>query len=341
LSVAVERKRMPRGLILQTYGALVALLILFIGNAIWQPDLFLQPENIRNLLNQNAAVGILAVGMTLVIISGGIDLSVGSMMALIAALALLTINKSMTGGGAESSAVGMGVLACIAAGIGLGFVNGLVITLGRIAPFIATLVGLVAFRSVALALAEGGEIRSASSNLFPAIGDGGIPLPFLEIAPNRPLVLTWNILLFIAIALLASFLLNRTRYGRHAIAVGANERAAIYSGINTNRVKVITYTLMGFCAAVAAIGESARMNAVSSAQLGLYYELDAIAAVVIGGTSMNGGRGRIWGTVVGVLILGIITNMLVVSGVSAYWQGFVKGVIILLAVLIQRGQSDR
>jgi len=332
---------MKAGKFLQTYGVLVAFTALFLVNAIWQREVFLQPENLRNLLNQNAAVGILAVGMTLVIIGGGIDLSVGSMMALAASLMVLAMNKVIGGGQSEGAGVAAGVVACLLIGIFLGLVNGLVITLGRVAPFIATLAGLVAFRSVALALGEGGEIRSSSANVFPALGDGGLPIPFITISGNRPLLMTWNILLFALVALAAGFLLNRTRYGRHLIAVGANEKAAVYSAIDTGRVKVIVYGLMGFCVALASVGQAARLNSVSTSQVGLYYELDAIAAVVIGGTSLAGGKGRIWTTVLGVLILGIISNMMVTAGVSVYWQGCVKGVIILLAVLIGRGSSDR
>jgi ribose transport system permease protein len=227
-------------------------------------------------------------------------------------------------------------LVTIVAGTIVGYGNGLIVTLGRVAPFIATLVGLVGFRSLALAMADGGEIRAQSGG-FERLGNGGIPLG----GGASPMVLPWPVLSFVALAVGAHVLLERTRFGRHLIAVGANERAAHYSAINVDRVKRSVYAIMGGFAGVAALGLAARMNSVSSAQLGLYTELDAIAAAVICGTIMSGGRGRVWATVVGVLILGIITNMLVASGISAYWQGFVKGVIILLAVLIQRGKSER
>jgi ribose transport system permease protein len=325
---------------LQHYGVLVAFLVLCVIYAIWQPAVFLQPEFIKNLVNQNAAVGTLAVGMTLVIISGGIDLSVGSMMALTAALGLLMLNKQIDSKSSESVAIVMAIVVSIGSGTILGAINGLIVTFGRVAPFIATLVGLVAFRSIALAIADGGEIRSASQEAFANLGNGGLPIPFLHVAGNQPLVVTYPILVFFACALFAGFLLNKTRYGRYLIAVGANEKAAIYSAINTGRIKLLTYTLMGLFTGVAAIGSAARMNSVSTGGLGLYFELDAIAAVVIGGTSLAGGRGRIWSTVVGTLMLGLINNMLVTLNVSAYWQGCVKGVIILLAVLIQRGQSE-
>lgn len=326
------------GKFLQEYGVLVAFVILFTASAVWKPGFFLQPENLRNLLNQNAGTGIVAVGMTLVIIAGGIDLSVGSILALSGAAALWTLNRMIPSG--EGPATMMALGAGVLTGVGLGAINGLVVTWGRIAPFIATLSGLVAYRSVLVAVAEAGEIRSGSPNVFPQLGGGGIPLPMLKNAANQPLTLTWNILVFLTVALVGSFLLNRLVLGRHVVAVGASERAARYSAINTGRVKWVTYVLLGFCTGLAGVLWASRTNSVSSSAMGLYLELDAIAAVVIGGTSLNGGKGQVWGTVVGVLILGVINNILILGDVSSYWQGLVKGVIILLSVLIQRGGRE-
>jgi ribose transport system permease protein len=166
-------------------------------------------------------------------------------------------------------------------------------------------------------------------------------VPFLADAQGRALEFNWPIFGFIAVAVVGGLLLNWSVFGRNVIAVGASEEAAYLAGVNTRRVKIGTYVLTGLFSGIAALGLAGRMNSVASAQVGLYYELDAIAAVAIGGTSMAGGYGRVWGTIVGVLILGIISNMLVILGVSPYWQGTVKGAIILLAVLIQRGQSSR
>lgn len=326
---------------LPEWGVLVAFVLLFIVACIWQPHVFLQAENLRNLFLQNAVVGIIAVGMTVVIIAGGIDLSVGSMMALASSLGVLALNKQIAGGSSEGMAVLAAILVSTGVGTALGFVNGLLITFGRIAPFIATLGGLVAYRSLSLVLAEGGEIRSASANVYPEIGSGGIPLPFIVDGFGRPLILNWSILAFIVVALVVGFLLNKTRFGRYVIAVGSNPKAAEYSAININRVRLMTYGLLGTCVGLAAVCSATRMNSVSTSQMGMNAELDAIAAVVIGGTSMAGGRGRIWGTFVGALLLGLISSMLVAGQVSSYWQGFLKGVIILLAVLIQRGQSER
>ncbi len=328
--------------ILQDWGVLFAFVLLFIFNIFWQPDIFLQPENFRNLFLQNVSVGILAIGMTLVIIAGGIDLSVGSMTALAGALGVLGLNAMIKGGQPEGMAIAIAILIAVSSGFCLGAINGLWVTLGRMAPFIATLGGLVAYRSLAMATADGGEIRSASAQLYQGvIGRGGIPLPFLQDGAGRPLVITWSILLFIVVALVFGFILNKTKFGRYAVAVGSNPRAAFYSGVSINKIKFWTYGLMGVCAGLAGIVDTARVNSVSTNMLGSYYELDAIAAVVIGGTALSGGKGRIWGTFVGVLLLGLISNMLVASQVSTHWQGFVKGLIILFAVLIQRGQSER
>ncbi|MEZ0326008.1 MAG: ABC transporter permease [Fimbriimonas sp.] len=340
MSVTVQRRRLPGAAFYQSLGVLIAFIVLMIGYAIWRPDIVLNPEFLPRLVNQNAAVGIVAIFMTLVIIGGGIDLSVGSMMGLTASLGLLALNKLIGDGTSQSVATLAAVVVSVAVGAFLGAVNGIAITWGKIAPFIVTLAGMAAYRSIATVLAAGGEIRSSSSEVFAELGRGGLTVPFLVLERDRALIITWPVIVFFLSALVAGFLLNWTRYGRHLIAVGANEKAAIYSAINTSKVKVYSYVLMGLFAGAAAIGLAGRMNSVSTSQLGLYYELDAIAAVVIGGTSMSGGRGRIWTTVIGVLLLGLITNMLVTSGLSVYWQGAVKGVIILLAVLIQRGHSD-
>jgi ribose transport system permease protein len=321
-------------------GVLIAFVLLIVAYMIWHPDIVLTPEFLPRLINQNAAVGIVAIFMTLVIIGGGIDLSVGSMMGLTAALGLIALNKLVGGGGSESAATLAAVAIAAVVGGALGTLNGVAITWGKIAPFIVTLAGMAAYRSVATVLADGGEIRSSSNEVFAELGRGGVPVPFLVLEGGRALTITWPVIVFFLSALFAGFLLNWTRYGRHLIAVGANEKAAIYSAINTSKVKLVSYALMGSFAGIAAIGLAGRMNSVSTSQMGLYYELDAIAAVVIGGTSMNGGKGRIWTTVVGVLLLGLIKDMLVTSGMSVHWQGAVKGVIILLAVLIQRGHSD-
>ena len=339
--------------LLERWGVLVAFALLFIASTAKQGTDFVSPENFRTMLNSNAAVGILAVGMTLVIVSAGIDLSVGSIDVLAAALGTTAMNAAVGGEWTEGSAVLLGAGVTVLAGLSAGALNGSLIVFGRIAPFIATLGGLAAYRSMALAIADAGEIRSQSATLFAKLGRGGIPLAWesgsaegapvytgLLNAAGKPLTLTYSILIFLAVAVAAQWLLSMSRFGRHLVAVGANETAARYAGISVGWVRFRAYALMGLLAGLAGLLQSSRMNSVSTSGLGVGNELDAIAAVVIGGTSLRGGFGRVWGTVVGVLILGMITNILTISNVSPYWQGAVKGAVIVLAVLVQRGSRD-
>ncbi len=327
---------------LERFGVVIAFIALFGYNAITQSETFLKPENLRNLLNQNADIGVIAVGMTIVIIAGGIDLSVGAVMAFGAAVGMITMNALFDGGGVnEVLAVIVGLATGIGLGAACGLLNGLLVTIGRIPAFIVTLAGLIGFRSVTLAIAEGGEIRAADGlTALQTFGRGGLEIPGVLDYYGQPVVFYWNILIFFAVVIAGQLLLSRTRLGRHFIAVGSNETAARYSGIAVNRVRTWSYVLVGACAGIAALMSLTRMNSVSSSGVGHLAELDAIAAVVIGGTAMTGGRGRVWGTMLGVLILIMISNMLTLADVEVYWQGFVKGVIIILAVLIQRGRAN-
>ncbi|MBL9148298.1 MAG: ABC transporter permease [Phycisphaerae bacterium] len=338
----------------ERYGVIVAFVGLLVWNGVFaeNADVFRSPENLRNILNQNAATGIVAIGMTLVIVGGGIDLAVGSVMALAAAIGLLASNAflgfsesyvesgTLSAGAAEWLAVGIGFAAGIGTGLAAGALNGVLVTVGRLPAFIATLGGLVGYRSISLALAEAGEIRATKTAVLTEIGRGGLPVvPGSLLASGNPLIFSWSIITFLVLAVVGQIVLSRTRYGRHLVAVGGNPTAARYSAIAVDWVRFVSYVLIGLCAALAGLLQMARMSSVSTSQLGSQMELDAIAAVVIGGTAMSGGRGRVWGTVLGVLILGIINNMLIVSQVSTYWQGALKGAIIVVAVLIQRGRK--
>ncbi len=299
------------------YAPFFALAILFVISAIASPY-FLQTRNLLNILRQVSYTGVIALGMTFVIISGGIDLSVGSMVAFVGGIAVLTLNRF--GGGV--AAIVLAILVGLSVGMLAGALNGLTITKGRIAPFIVTLGTMSIFRSLTLYISNAGEFRSGSS-LYPNIGTGfllGIPIP------------VW---IFLLLAVFFHILLNNTRYGRYVCAVGANEQVATYSAIKVDLIKFIAYVLTGFTVGVSSITLSARLNSISSSNAGVFYELDAIAAVVIGGTSMSGGSGSIFGTVIGAIILGIINNMLNMLGVSPYLQGTVKGLVIILAVLLQ------
>ena len=323
-------------------GAIVAVELIQRGQ--WPPA-FLRPANLINILHNWSFVGFIALGMTFVIILGGIDLSVGSLVAFAGGLGIVVMNAVIRGTGAETAGVLAAFAAIVAAGAAAGLLNGVLIAKGRVAPFIATLGGLAAYRSLALAMIEGGEFRSESAAAFARLGTEGIPIGFhvfgrevLYSAYGQPLVLPWPVVVFAVAACLAHVLLDRTRYGRYVYAIGCNERAAVYSAVRVGRVKIATYGLLGFLTGVAALMNSSRMNSVSSGQTGLMWELDAIAAVVIGGTQMSGGAGTIFGTVIGLLMLGVIGNMLNLLQVSPYLQGLVKGLIIVAAVLLQRSR---
>jgi ribose transport system permease protein len=332
---------------------------------------FLKPENLVNILWQWSGIGIIALGMTFVIISGGIDLSVGSLVALAGAVGVWMMNTVIGAGtilqgitdanvagmaptdgpvrawlahffihhhldGSEHWGVALGIATLFAVSTSAGWLNGILIAKGRIAPFIVTLGGLAAYRSLALALADGGDLNSASDRLFPIAGQKGIAISGLHLPNGQPLQLPYMVMAFFALAVFMAVLLNKTRYGRYVLAIGSNERAARYSAIHVDRVKIITYTLMGALTGIAAFLVASNLNSVPTSTAGNLYELDVIAAVVIGGTRMQGGAGSIFGTVVGVLILGVISNMLSFLDVSPYLQGLVKGVIIVVAIYVQQ-----
>jgi ribose transport system permease protein len=316
---------------------LMALVLLIIATAICErvknnSSDFLTPGNLLNVLRTQAPVGVVAIGMTFAIILGGIDLSVGSMLGMAGILGMWLMIRHK---GSDQSQMMIGLPAMILIGLLAGLLNGLLITKGRLAPFIATLGGLAAFRSVAETVANNGTLNLIDNQILKNLGRHGVPIPFLQ-EDGQPLELHYSSIAFLVLAIISAVVLNRTRFGRYVIAIGGNERAAAYSAINVDRVKLLTYTGVGLCCGIAAILFSARQCSVSSTQGGQLYELDAIAAVVIGGTRMTGGRGGILGTVIGVLILGVINNMLRFLDIPDTLQGLVKGVIIVTAALVQQ-----
>jgi len=296
----------------------IGFLIVFVLAAILGWPNFLQPRNLITLLRQISYTGTLAVGMTLVIISGGFDLSVGSATAFTGGVAIFAMNAF----GVDST-VGLvaGVLTALVFGTVLGAVNGFLVTRWRIAPFIATLGTMSIYRSLVIYFGQAGNIESQNST-YREIGSGvvlGLPVP------------VW---LFFIIAILLHVFLTSTRSGRYICAVGANQQVARYSAITVWFYKFIPYAITGFTVGVAALMWSSRLNSINPSDCA-GYELDAIAAVVIGGTPMTGGRGRIVGTVLGAIMLGIISNTLVLAGVSSYLQQAAKGLVIIAAVLLQ------
>jgi ribose transport system permease protein len=316
---------------------LIALVLLVIATAICErikngSSDFFTPGVLLNVLRTQAPVGVVAIGMTFVIILGGIDLSVGSMLGMAAVLGMWVMIRHK---GTDQSQIVMGLPGMVLVGVLAGLLNGLLITKGRLAPFIATLGGLAAFRSVAQTVANNGTLNLLDNQILKNLGRHGLPIPFLR-EDGDPLELHYASIAFLIMAIIATVVLNRTRFGRYVIAIGGNERAAAYSAINVDRVKILTYIGMGLCCGIAAILFAARQCSVSSTQGGQLMELDAIAAVVIGGTRMTGGRGGILGTVIGVLILGVINKMLGFLDIPETLQGLVKGVIIVVAALVQQ-----
>lgn len=268
-----------------------------------------------NIARQVCVIGIISMGMTLVILSSGIDLSVGSVLALTGIVTIKILNSS--------GSVLLAVVAGLAFSAFVGLINGGLITKGKVPPFIATLGVFASARSLALYLNNGGNIS------------GKVPA-YTAIANNELFGISYPVYIFIAITILMYMFTQKTRFGRYIYAIGSNENAARLSAININAMKCFTYVLCGLMVGIAALVESSRLNSVSASSSGAGYEMDAIAAVIIGGTRMAGGKGTIIGTFLGVLILGIINNMLNLMNVSPYLQGMCKGVIILIAVLMQK-----
>jgi ribose transport system permease protein len=282
---------------------------------------FLKPGNLLNILRNTSIVGSIAIGMTFVIIAGGIDLSSGPVFATAGAV-LIFLQRMKNPDGSPVLPLFVAILGCCAVAMIFGFLNGMVITKAKLPPFIVTLaVGIIA-RSVTMYICRGATIMGNNIAPFNRIGSGSIfniPIPFLVV---------------IVMAILFHILLTRSKIGTYVFAVGGNENAARYSGIKVDRVKIFTYMLVGLCTGVAATMEMSRM--VAAATSGSQYEFEAITAVIVGGTALSGGRGRLIGTIVGFIILGIVNNMMIMLNISPYLSGAVKGAVILFAVLLQR-----
>lgn len=300
---------------IQDLGALIALVLLILVIGVISPE-FRTVSNFLSLLRQSSINGLIAFGMTCVILTGGIDLSVGSVLALSTALCAGFITRGMP--------VGAAMLLALVIGTALGTVSGVLVTKGRLQPFIATLVTMTVYRGLTMIFMDGKPISNLGDSFtLKVVGKGNfyhIPIPVIT---------------FLLIFGIFVFVLQKTTFGRRIYATGSNEQAAKLAGVNTAKTKLIAYAISGGMAALSGLILLSRL---SSAQptLGTGYELDAIAAVALGGTSMNGGRGRIWGTFVGVLIIAVLNNGLNILGVSSYYQDVVKGIVILIAVLSDR-----
>jgi inositol transport system permease protein len=313
---------------IKKYAIIGILLLFIILLSVLTSGTFLQAQNLINVIRQVSAIGVIATGMTFVIIINGIDLSVGSVLA-VAAVVSASLAQSPQASVIKYPGLQLPVIVAVVAGLAvgalLGLINGVLIAGFKIAPFIATLGMMTAARGMANIYTDGRPISRLQPD-FNWIGQGDllfIPVPIWILA---------------IVAVLAHVALNFTRFGRHTYALGGNEQAARVSGINLNKIKVAIFTLAGLMAGLAGIMLAARTGS-GNPTLGTGIELDAITAAVIGGTSFNGGVGTIWGTIVGALIIGVINNGMDLINISPFMQQVVKGTIIVIAIIIDERKN--
>jgi ribose transport system permease protein len=333
---AARAGRSWRDVDLRAVAPFAALLLLLVVGALVNPN-FIGITNLSNVATRSAFIAIIAVGATFVISSGDLDLSVGSMVAFVASIMILFMNSGVIADPLLMLLAAMGLTLLIGAACGLA--NGLITTHGKIEPFIATLGTMGIYRGLTTWLSQGGAITLREPELQAlyrpvyfgyVFGFGpefpGIPVPIL--------------IIFIVTAI-AAFVLYRTRYGRHVVAVGSNRDVARYSGINVDRVRTIAFVIQGLCVAVAVLLYVPRLGS-TSATTGILWELQAITAVVVGGTALKGGAGRVWGTICGAFILELVGNIMLLSNfISEYLISTIQGSIIIIAMLVQRTLSRR
>lgn len=317
----------------RTFIVLIVLLIFFSIKA----DNFLSVNTLMIVAKHVALYGILAIGMTYVIITSGIDLSVGAVVGLIGMIAGGLIDEGLTlklFGVTLYFNVPLIVLICAVLGILIGFINGIIITKFNVAPFIATLGTMYIARGFA-------NIRSGGATFSNIAGKAGLGNTGFEIfgrnIPGTPIPV--GVLILLVIAVLAAIVLKKTPFGWHVFAIGGNEKAAQLSGIKVNRVKIMVYAFSGFCSAIVGIIAASQLVA-AHPMTGESWEMNAIAAAVLGGTSMAGGIGTIGGTIIGAFVIGIINDGMVMCGVSEFWQMVIKGLVIILAVIIDQFQRN-
>jgi len=313
---------------LHAFGPVVGLVLLCIVGALLNAD-FATVGNAMNVLQRTAFIGIIAVGMAFVIISGGIDLSVGSMAALIAGCMILLMNALGTRGWPPLAIVAAGMVFAVLLGAVFGLAHGLLITRGRIEPFIVTLGTLGIYRAYLTYFANGGAIT-----LDDKLADVYSPVYYASLL-GVP-VPVW---VFALAAIAGGIILNRTAFGRYVQAIGSNEQVARYAAVHVDRVKVLTYMLLGVCVGVATLLYVPRLGS-ASPTTGLLWELEAIAAVIVGGTALRGGSGSIAGTVIGAVLLSVISNILnLTSIISVYLNAAVQGFVIIIVAFTQRRRS--
>jgi inositol transport system permease protein len=304
--------------LLRKYAIILALVILMIALSV-MTDNFLATENLINILRQISVISILAMAGTLIIITSGIDLSCGSLLALCGVIFAL-FAKGVDGTDQSEYALIIPIAIAVVMGFGFGALNGLLVSKAKLAPFIVTLGTMTIGRGMALIFSDGRPISNMAEP-WKAFGrDSVLGLPYL-------------VVVMVVAFVISAVLLNKTKYGRYLYAIGGNEEAARASGIRVMWVKFSVYMLAGGMVAVAGVLQATRMT-VGQPNVGSGYELQAISAVVIGGTSLSGGTGAMWGTLVGAIIIGVLNNGLDLLGVSSFWQQIVSGIIIIAAVML-------
>lgn len=303
------------------YSIIFVFIILFIICTLLTNGKFAEWKNITTIFRNSSIVGIIALGMTFVIISGGIDLSSGPVMAT-AGTVLVFLQK-------DGTSLPLAILACIAVAAAFGFINGIITTKAKVPPFIVTLATGIIARSLTMYIGNGATVTGNNQDtLFKSIGNGNLSI-------TKDFIIPTPFLIMLAVAIILTMLLIKTKFGTFVFAVGCNETAAKYSGIKVDRIKILTYIIAGICVGIAGTIEISRMVAVSSTTTGKGYEFDAITAVLVGGTSLAGGRGTIYGTVIGIIILFFVNNMMIQLDVSTYLTDAIKGAVIMIAVLLQ------
>lgn len=322
-----------RGMLLQL-RAFIALILLYAFFAIVS-DAFMTQNNQVILAKQVAINAVLGIGMTFVILTGGIDLSVGSIVGLTGMVTGMLIHRGLILTPLDRVVYfNVWIIGLIAIGVGMliGLINGILVTRFRVAPFIATLGTLYMARGLALLSNNGATFPNLVGK--PELGNTGFP----ELGRGTLLGLPYSIWIMVALGLLATFITRKTPFGRQVYAIGGNQRAAQLSGVRVKTVTMMTYVISGFCAAVVGLIISSQLIAAHPAT-GDGFELNAIAAVVLGGTSLAGGRGTILGTIVGAFVVGVLRNGMVIEGVSSFWQMIITGGVIVLAVIIDQAQQ--
>lgn len=337
-SIQQPRRKFDLGHFARTYMIIGVLILFIVALAILTHGNSIAPVNMVNVIRQVSAIGIIGVGMTFVIITLGIDLSVGSILGLSAVVAA-SLAQVPGGSLVKFQGIDVPVLLAVVAGLGVGalagFTNGVLIAKFRLAPFIATLGMMSIARGLAYIYTGDGRPFSGLKPEYNFLGQG-----YLFNDPKVPLSgIPLPVVLFIAVALIATFVLSFTKFGRYTYAIGGNDVAARVSGIRIPRVTILIYTISGLLAGLAGVLWSARIGSGNST-LGQGIELDAITAVIVGGTSFKGGIGKIWGTVVGALLIGTINNGLDLLNVSPFLQIVVKGCIIIVAIIIDERKNS-